>query len=170
MLIICVYSDFQAVGFVEALYQPSTKCDPYEMTLLAIKLGRETRIDEVLKGSTQIMARLGSEEKMGVVFNRMPVVTEDLLKLHPFVGFPGGKDDDGLMADYWLKYDEDGEEDDFKNEWAPKKYDCLAYVNWDISPKAEVREVAAGKRAATSTRGAVAKTKKKTADDVIVVD
>lgn len=150
------------------MYQPNAETDPYESTLLALKLGSKKCVDEKLEDSrnTKILARLGSSEKMGVVLYRMPVVTENLLNLHPFVGFPG-KDGDGNLADYWLKHDEHGEVDDIKNEWAPKKYDCLAYVNWDISPKAKVGEMTVGRGAATSKRAAMdvtVKASKKTKD------
>ena len=108
--------------------------------------GKADSLDLKLKaeGNNEILARHHGGEKTGVAFKYMPIVADDcIVRLDTFPNFTAGNDGDANLANYWLKYNEDGSVDDLKNEWAPKKYDCLAYVNWDISPEDKVGEATA---------------------------
>ena len=52
---------------------------------------------------------------------------------HGFAFF-GFSADDKDLSNIYLKFNEDGSDDDLKNEWDPAKYACLSYVDWDIAP------------------------------------
>lgn len=124
--------------------------------------GKADSLDLKLKaeGNNEILARHHGGEKTGVAFKYMPIVADDcIVRLDTFPNFTAGNDGDANLANYWLKYNEDGSVDDLKNEWAPKKYDCLAYVNWDISPEDKVGE-------ATAVGGGGGGTSKRTATDL----
>jgi len=150
----------------------------YNNTLLALKLGTIDSVDKKLEGGTkEILARLDGKEKKGIVYPLMPRVTGNILALTPFPNFTATDED---LANIFFKFNPDGSVDSLENEFAPPKYDCLAYVNWAIAPsqsgpeptiKAKKTSKAAKKtsKAAKKPKASKAKPKKVAKSSVVKV-
>jgi len=152
---------FKVVGFVEQAYQ-GAEGDAYENTVLALDLGTAKKVDEKLKGvTTELVGRLEGAEKKGVAYPYMPVVNgSSMSRLTSFVNFSGILEKDDQLASIYMKFNAGGSTENLENEWAPEKYQLLAYVDWDIAPKAT-----SSKNTKEEQMSAKAASKKKKQDD-----
>ena len=101
------------------------------------------------RGGPSLVARQKSEAHAALRFAGAAV---DSNSAHGFAFF-GFSADGKDLSNIYLKFNEDGSDDDLKNEWDPAKYACLSYVDWDIAPK--------DKTVTTSKRAAKAVSKEK---------
>ena len=107
--------------------------DSYENSLLAQQLGTVQAVRKKLVDGplTKVLGRLDGKEKIGVRFPRMPLVSDDILRLHVFANFEATDED---LADIYLKFHESGDIDDLENKWDPEEFSRLSYVDWSIAP------------------------------------
>lgn len=122
-------SVFKVVGFVKGAYR--TEGDSYENNLIALSLGTEANVRRSLLEKdklTTVKGRLEGIEVEGLAYPRMMLVTDDMWRYVAFVNFnpiPGEE------SRYFTHVG--GELAPGHNEWRPREFSCLEYIDWNTS-------------------------------------
>jgi len=120
---------YKVVGVVKGPYQ--TDGDIFENNLIALHLGSAKNVRKYLsrkESLTPVMGRLNGVAVEGVSYPRMMLVTPEMSRYEVFVNFDPMPGEENLYFTHVNGMLAEGQ-----NEWRPREFSCLEYVDWNTS-------------------------------------
>ena len=106
--------------------------DIYENNLIALRLGSVKNIRKHLSDKsklTTVKGRFNGAEVEGLAYPHMMLVTDDMSRYEVFVNFDPKTGQESLYFTHTIE----GLLAEGHNEWRPREFACLEYVDWNTS-------------------------------------